>query len=129
MRVLLDSHTLIWAGDDPARISVPAMDVMRNPANELFISVVTIWEIAIKVTVGKLPLSLPYRQWLDKAFVDQRLSLLAITLDHTERQVSLPFHHRDPFDRLIAAQAIVEEMPLVSADTIFDAYGVNRIWA
>lgn len=128
MRVLLDSHTLIWAGDDPAKVPAPAMGVMQDPANDLFISAATIWEMAIKVAIGKLPLSLPYRQWLDKAVDDQGLSILPITLDHTERQISLPFHHRDPFDRLIAAQAIVEGIPLVSADAIFDAYVVNRIW-
>jgi PIN domain nuclease of toxin-antitoxin system len=129
MRVLLDSHTLIWAGDDPDKVPAPAMGVMQDPANELLISAATIWEMAIKVAVGKLPLSLPYRRWLDKAVADQGLSILPITLDHTEYLVSMPSHHRDPFDRLIAAQAIVEGAPLVSADTIFDAYGVNRIWA
>ena len=65
---------------------------------------------------------------MDKAVADQELAILSITLDHTEHQISLPFHHRDPFDRLIAAQAIVEGMPLVSADAIFDSYAVNRIW-
>jgi PIN domain nuclease of toxin-antitoxin system len=128
MRVLLDSHTLIWAGDDPSKVSAPAMGVMQDPATELFLSPATIWEMAIKVALGKLPLSLPYRRWMDKAIADQRLALLAISLDHTERLVALPFHHRDPFDRLLAAQALVEGMPLVSADPIFDAYGVARLW-
>src|SRR5437588_10706176 len=71
MRVLLDAHTLIWAGDDPAKVPAPAMSVMQNPANELLIGAGTIWEIAIKVAIGKLSLSLPYRQWLDKAIIDQ----------------------------------------------------------
>ena len=128
MRPLLDSHTLIWAGDDPARVPAPAMRVMQDPSNELLISAATLWEIAIKVALGKLPLSLPYRQWLDRAIADQRLTILPITLDHAEYQLKLPFHHRDPFDRMIAAQALVEGIPLVSADRIFDAYGVTRLW-
>ncbi len=128
MRVLLDSHTLIWAADDPAQIPAPAMRELQDPANDRLISAATIWELAIKVALGKLPLSLPYRQWLDKAIADLNLTILPITPDHAERQIGLPFHHRDPFDRMLAAQVLVEGMPLASADVIFDAYGVNRIW-
>jgi len=128
MRLLIDSHTLIWAGDDPARVPAPAMTLMQDPANERLLSVASIWEMAIKVALAKLPLSLHYRPWLDRAIADQMLSILPITLDHAEHQIQLPFHHRDPFDRMIAAQALVEGIPLVSADTIFDAYGVTRIW-
>lgn len=128
MRPLLDSHTLIWAGDDPAKVPARAMSMMQDPSNELLISAATMWEMAIKVALGKLPLSLPYRQWLDRAIADQRLTILPITLDHADCQLHLPFHHRDPFDRMIAAQALVEGIPLLSADLIFDAYGVTRIW-
>lgn len=129
MRHLLDSHTLIWAADEPSKVSAPAMSAMKNSANDLLISAATIWESAIKYGKGRLPLSLSYRQWIDKAIADMDLDILPITLDHAERQVALPFHHRDPFDRLIAVQALVEGIPLVSADPIFDAYGVNRIWS
>jgi PIN domain nuclease of toxin-antitoxin system len=128
MKVLLDSHTLIWAVDDPAKITTTAMAALQNPGSELLVSAASVWEIAIKVGNGKLPLSLSYRAWMDKALADLSLSVLAVTLDHTERLVGLPFHHRDPFDRLVAVQALVEVIPLVSADPIFDAYGVNRIW-
>jgi PIN domain nuclease of toxin-antitoxin system len=128
MRVLVDSHTLLWSSDDPAKVPAPAMSVLQNPANELLISAATIWEVAIKVALGRLPLSLPYRQWMDKAIADQGLIILAVTLDHTERLISLPFHHRDPFDRLLISQALSEGTPLVSGDAVFDAYGVKRIW-
>ena len=128
MRVLIDSHSMIWALDDPSQLSAVATTTLRDPAKELLISVATIWELAIKAALGKLPLSLPYRQWMDKALADLSLAVLPITLDHTEQLVGLPFHHRDPFDRLIAVQALVEALPLVSADAIFDAYGVNRLW-
>ncbi|MBY0524277.1 MAG: type II toxin-antitoxin system VapC family toxin [Gemmataceae bacterium] len=129
MRLLLDSHTLIWAADEPAKVSAPAMSLMTNAANELLISAVTIWEIAIKVGKGRLPPSLPYRLWMDKAVSDLGLKVLPITVADAEQQVGLPFHHRDPFDRMLAAQALVQAIPLVSADPIFDAYSVNRIWS
>ena len=128
MRALLDSHALIWAADNPARMSAPAMQVLQNPSNEILISTATIWEIAIKVSLGKLTLSLSYRQWMDRAIADLNLVLLPITLDHAECQSNLPFHHRDPFDRLLADQAIAENIPLISDDGSFDPYGVNRVW-
>ena len=129
MRLLLDAHTLIWAADDPTKIPAAAMTAMSDPANELLVSIATVWEIAIKVAKGNLPLSLPYRRWIDQALADLKLNLLPITLDHTERQTALPYHHRDPFDRLLAAQALTDGLPLISVDAIFDAYGLQRIWA
>ena len=128
MRLLLDSHTLIWSADRPDRITSAAMTAMGDPANELLVSAATLWEIAIKFGLGRLPLSLPYRQWMEKAIADLGLVLLPITLDHAERQALLPWHHRDPFDRLLVAQAQVEGVPLVSADKTLDPYGITRIW-
>jgi PIN domain nuclease of toxin-antitoxin system len=128
MRLLLDSHTLIWSADRPDQITSSAMTAMSDPGNELLVSAATLWEIAIKFGLGRLPLSVPYRQWMEKAMVDLGLILLPITLDHTERQALLPWHHRDPFDRLLVAQAQVEGVPLVSADATLDPYGITRIW-
>jgi PIN domain nuclease of toxin-antitoxin system len=127
MRVLIDSHVLIWALDDPARLGSNTVTTLRDPANELLLSTTTVWELAVKVGIGNLPLSLPFRAWMEKAIVDLRLLLLPFTLDHAERYVGLPFHHRDPFDRLIAAQALADGVPLVSVDAVFDGYGVTRI--
>ncbi len=109
MRILIDSHAVIWSADRPEQVSPFAMTAMSDPDNELLVSMATLWEISIKFGLGRLPLSLPYRQWIDKAIVDLGLSLLPITLDHTERQALLPWYHRDPFDRLLAAQALVED--------------------
>lgn len=128
MRILLDSHTLIWAVDDPAKVTPKVMSLLQITANELLISTATIWEMAIKVAKGNLPLSLPFRPWMEKAISDLNLTVLPITLDHAEKQVTLPFHHRDPFDRLLAAQSLFEGISLASADPIFDSYGVSRIW-
>lgn len=128
MKLLLDSHTLIWAVDAPSKLSPVALDRTRDPANDRFVSAATIWEIAIKVELGKLPLSLPYRTWMEKAFDDAAIELLPIKLDSLDRLVRLPRHHRDPFDRLIAVTALVEDISLVSIDEVFDVYGVRRIW-
>jgi PIN domain nuclease of toxin-antitoxin system len=101
---------------------------LEDPAHELLVSVGTIWELSIKAGLGKLRLSLPYRNWMERATADLGLTFLPITLEHADRQMALPFHHRDPFDRLLVAQCLVESISLVSADTVFDQYGVTRIW-
>ena len=101
---------------------------MEDPANELVVSAGTIWELSIKVGLGKLSLSLPFRTWIEKALVDLGLVVSPITLEVAERQMALPFHHRDPFDRLLVAQCLLEAIPIVSADSVFDQYGVGRIW-
>ena len=128
MRHLLDAHSLIWALDDPSKLGRQAIAVLEDPANELVISICTVWELSIKTGLNKLSLSLPYRQSIERALADLGLAISPITLDFAERQMALPFHHRDPFDRLLAAQCLFESMPIVSADSVFDQYGVIRVW-
>jgi PIN domain nuclease of toxin-antitoxin system len=128
MKVLLDAHALIWYVDQDHLLSGPAHAAITDPANDLFLSAGTIWEIGIKVGLERLSLSMPFRQWMNKAISDLGLTLLPITVEYADAQAQLPRHHGDPFDRLLAAQAQVESVPLVSADAIFDQYGVNRIW-
>jgi PIN domain nuclease of toxin-antitoxin system len=125
---LLDTHSLVWAVQEPSKLSSAALAAILDPANDRLLSAATIWELAIKVDIGKITLSMPYRQWMDKAFVDLQLILLPITVEYAERQSTLPPHHKDPFDRLLIAQALVEGVPLVCADSAFDAYGVVRLW-
>lgn len=128
MRLLLDSHALIYAVDAPARLSASAKTALQDPANELLLSAATIWEISIKVGLKKLTLSVPFRPWMNQAIVDLGLTLLPITVDYADSQANLPDHHRDPFDRLLIAQATVEAISIVSADSIFDQYNVKRLW-
>jgi PIN domain nuclease of toxin-antitoxin system len=128
VRLLIDTHTLIWAVDDPSKLSGPATTALQDPANELLLSAATVWELAIKIGQKKLTLSLPYRQWMDRAIADLELTLLPVTVEYAEKQAGLPSHHKDPFDRLIIAQALVDGIPVVCADPAFDAYGVTRIW-
>jgi PIN domain nuclease of toxin-antitoxin system len=94
----------------------------------LLLSSGSIWEIAIKVGLKKLTLSLPYRAWIEKAIADLDLSFLPITVEYADAQSVLPNHHKDPFDRLLVAQSQVEGAPLVSADATLDTYGITRIW-
>ena len=128
MRLLLDSHALIWYVDQDQLVPPVAYRAIANPSNDLFVSAATIWEVAIKVGTGKLKLSGPYRPWITKAVSDLGATILPITIDYADFQAGLPFHHRDPFDRLLIAQSIVESIPVVSGDTLFDAYGITRIW-
>ncbi len=128
MRLLLDTHTLIWAVDQPSQLGPAAVLALQDPSNDLLLSVGTIWEIAIKVGLKKLALSLPYRQWMGQAMADLGVSALPVTVEFADVQAGLPSHHKDPFDRLLVAQAQVENVPLVSVDSIFDQYGITRLW-
>ena len=128
MKLLLDTHTLIWAVDAPSKLGPQAVTALQDPANDLLLSAATIWEIAIKVGLGKLSLSMPYRQWMNQAITDLGMTVLPITVEYADVQVNLPKHHGDPFDRLLVAQSQVENIHLVSADPVFDQYGINRLW-
>lgn len=128
MRLLIDTHTLIWAMDDPSKLSGPAAASLQDPANDLLLSAATIWEMAIKIGQGKLRLSLPYRMWMEKAIADLDLVVLPVTIEYAEQQAGLPAHHKDPFDRLIIAQAMIEKVAVVCDDSAFDAYGITRVW-
>lgn len=126
--VLLDTHALIWFVDQPVNLSAVARTAIVDPANELFLSAASIWETAIKISVGKLTLSAPFPTFMPQAIADLNLRILPVTIDYSAMQVGLPFHHRDPFDRLIIAQAIVETVSIASNDPAFDAYPVTRLW-
>jgi PIN domain nuclease of toxin-antitoxin system len=124
VRLLLDTHTLFWSVDDPSKVSAPAMAALVDPTNERLLSAATIWELAIKVGQGKITLSMAYRLWMETAITD----FLPVTVAYAERLAGLPPHHKDPFDRLIIAQSLVDGISVVSADVAFDLYGVTRIW-
>lgn len=128
MRLLLDTHVLLWAVDVPIRLSPTATALLQDPANDLIVSAATIWETAIKVGLGKLTLSRPYGAWMTQALADLGATILPITVEYADAQAALPMHHRDPFDRLLIAQTLVERISVVSDDGQFDAYGVSRLW-
>jgi PIN domain nuclease of toxin-antitoxin system len=119
---------LIWYVDQDHLLGAAAHAAITDPANDLLLSAATVWEIAIKVGLGKLTLSLPFRQWMNQAIADLGLRLLPITVEYADVQAGLPRHHGDPFDRLLVAQAIVEDVPVISSDPRLDAYGITRVW-
>ena len=128
MNLLLDTNAFLWfiAGDE--NLSSVARTTIENPENNRYLSVASLWEIAIKVSIGKLELSEPFEKLIPEQLTENGIQLLDISVAHTALIASLPFHHRDPFDRLIAAQAKVEQMTLISSDDVFDKYEINRNW-
>lgn len=128
MRFLVDSQCLIWYVDQDHLLSAKAHTTITDPANDLLASAASIWEIAIKSGLGKLKLSAAYRDWMNRAIADLGLSILPITVEYAAMQATLPHHHRDPFDRMLAAQALTENIAIVSNDSGLDLYGVSRVW-
>lgn len=130
MKVLLDTHTLLWYALNAPQLSKTAESSILDPANDVYVSPATYWELAIKVSIGKLTVQQPFEEFLDACENQYRFELLQITPAHTAQVATLPFppKHRDPFDRLIIAQAMVEQISVVSMDPEFDAYPVTRIW-
>jgi PIN domain nuclease of toxin-antitoxin system len=128
VKLLLDTHTLIWAVDRPSLLGPKAKVALQDLDNELLLSAATLWEIAIKVGLKKLTLSLPYSQWMTQALTDLGARVVPITVESADILIGLPNHHRDPFDRLLVAQAMIENSLLVSVDSIFDQYDISRLW-
>ena len=126
MKYLLDTHTLLWFLQGDKKLSDKARQLIDNPRNSKFLSIVSLWEIAIKVSLGKLVLNKPFERLFPEQLYFNRIEVLDITVDSLIKLTTLPFHHRDPFDRLIIAQALVEELPIISADAAFDAYQISR---
>jgi len=127
MTYLLDTHTLLWLVDDDSAIPASTLDELTNPGNQLFISIASIWEIAIKRSLGKLTFSRPTQALIDELpMLD--INLLPILANHIRLVEALPFHHRDPFDRIIIAQALAEGCVIVSKDTNFPLYAVPLLW-
>lgn len=128
MKLLLDTHTLLWFLEDSPRLGATARMAIEDSANDIFVSVASLWEIAIKISLGRLATNKPIDIWIPTELAANDIDLLSISIDHIIQVASLPFHHRDPFDRLLIAQSIVEAMPIVGADAAFDRYGINRLW-
>jgi PIN domain nuclease of toxin-antitoxin system len=128
VKLLLDTHAALWflAGDP--RLSSRARAVIEIAANERLFSIASAWEIAIKVSLGKLSLSAPFEDLVPGQLQSNGMTVLPIRPEHLSQLVGLPLHHRDPFDRLLVVQALVESAVLVSADPLLDPYGISRIW-
>ena len=127
MRVLLDTHAFLWFIADDARLSARARTAIAG-ASEAFLSLASCWEMAINLSIGKLTLATPLERFLPEHLSLNGVQLLDIELADATAVASLPFHHRDPFDRLLAAQAKREQLTIVSTDPVFRKYGVKRVW-
>ena len=128
MRSLLDTHTFLWFLLEDPQLSTIASDLIVDPTNDIEVSPATYWEIAIKISLGKYTLPEPYDIFIEREIAANDFRILPIEPKHTAVLTTLPFHHRDPFDRLLIAQAMVEAIPILSIDPAFDAYPVTRLW-
>jgi len=131
MKYIIDTHTFIWFTEGSPELSLRAKNIISDKNNQIFLSVGSLWEISIKTALGKLEVFADYELIIDDV-IGNDIEILPINFAHTVIQNKLPFHHRDPFDRIIASQAIVENIDLISIDEIFDSYFnnqiVKRIW-
>lgn len=127
MTSLLDTHTFIWWDSDPTKLSEKAKAFIEDPANSIVLSVVSVWEILIKSDLGKLTLAKPLRQILSRQ-QSNGIRILPMSLEHVLELQNLPRPHKDPFDRMLAAQAVVEHMTLISIDAVFANYPVQVLW-
>lgn len=121
MKLLLDTHTLLWFVTSDPQLSATARALIADEDNGLFLSPASYWEVAIKVSIGKYPLTVPFETFFTTALATNGIQILPVLS-------ALPMHHKDPFDRMIAAQALVESIPVVSIDAALDPYGITRLW-
>jgi PIN domain nuclease of toxin-antitoxin system len=131
VKLLLDTHAFLWHADGSPQLSAHAAALLADPANDLFLSMATLWEIAIKVGLKKLTLSCSYTEYMTKAIPGYGITVLPITLEDCAVYSSLPFpldEHRDPFDRLIITHAQRNAASVIGADLNFDDYGITRLW-
>jgi len=126
--LLLDTHTMLWFFWDDQQLSPQAKALIEDSNNRKLVSIASCWEIAIKVGCRKLDLGEPSRSFLPREIARNRFEVLPISVDHVTMVEGLVMHHRDPFDRLLVAQAMIEALPLVSADSVFEQYGIRRLW-
>ena len=127
MKLLLDTHIFIWWADHPERLSPAALSALEDETNELLLSVASVWEMQIKIQLGKLKLSLSLKELLKNQKETNDLTVSPVTLTHVLALDALPFHHNDPFDRLLIAQSIEEDLTIVTVDPQFSAYPVKLL--
>ncbi|MDX2029297.1 MAG: type II toxin-antitoxin system VapC family toxin [Blastocatellia bacterium] len=130
MNLLLDTHTFLWFADEQqsANLPEPTKDLLIDGRNALFISPASVWEMAIKVSIGKLKLTEPATRLVEFHLANNSIRLLPVRLSHYSCIETLPLHHRDPFDRLLVSHALIDGLPIVSIDNAFDQYGIERVW-
>jgi PIN domain nuclease of toxin-antitoxin system len=128
MKLLLDTHAFLWFIDGNVQLSLQARSLIEDETNRVYLSMARLWEMGIKVSTGKLSFARPMEKFIPQLLVSNDIRIINVDLRHVGIITTLPFHHRDPFDRLLVAQAMVENMPIVSVDSAFDDYPITRMW-
>ncbi len=127
MNLLLDTHIFLWFVNDDPRLGDRHKDLIENESNFSYLSVASLWEMSIKYNLGKLKLAPSYEDFVMREVRESSIILLNIELDHLRINASLPFHHKDPFDRIIIAQSIAENLPIITVDSIFNQYPIRLV--
>lgn len=128
MTALLDTQAFLWFVLDDPRLSATAKQFIEDSSNRLYLSPGSYWEIAIKISIGKYSLPVPFQSFIETQLTLNSIAILPIEPRHTHLLTDMPFHHRDPFDRLLISQALADQLVIISSDVQFDLYGVNRCW-
>jgi len=128
VKCLLDTHTLLWIAANDSKLSKKAKNLYLNSGNIVLFSLASLWEIAIKISLKKLSIEVPLSEFVEIHIKANDIHILNIELQHILPLENLPYHHRDPFDRLIVSQCLYENIPVLSSDKIFDLYPIKRMW-
>jgi len=128
VNILLDTHAFLRFIKDDPMLSSSAKILIENIDNDRFISLASIWEIAIKTSLNKLEIAKPFSEFIPNQLKQNYINLLPINISHLIKVAELPFYHRDPFDRLMISQSLIEKIPIISKDTVFDDYGIKQFW-
>ncbi|MGL6136745.1 type II toxin-antitoxin system VapC family toxin [Planktothrix paucivesiculata] len=128
MKILLDTHTFLWFIDGSLNLSNTAKKLIEQPSNQRFLSIASLWEMSIKISIGKLQLGMTMTELVKHQVYGNAIELLEIRPEHLDELGKLPFHHKDPFDRLIISQSLGENISIVTRDTVFASYPVQLVW-
>ncbi len=128
MKLLLDTHTFLWFIAGSLNLSDKARTLIEDQENQRFLSIASLWQMSIKISIGKLTLGMSIFELSEREVCGNAIELLEIQPEHLDELVALPFHHKDPFDRLMIAQSLAENIPLVTKDNTFERYSVNLLW-
>ncbi|BAB75834.1 MULTISPECIES: type II toxin-antitoxin system VapC family toxin [Nostocaceae] len=128
MRLMLDTHTFLWFIEGSLNLSDTAKSLIEDQQNQRFLSIASLWEISIKVSIGKLELDMTFTELVKQQVYGNAIELLEIQPAHLDELAKLPFYHKDPFDRLMISQSLVESIPIVTKDSVFEGYPVQILW-
>ncbi|WPF90062.1 type II toxin-antitoxin system VapC family toxin [Cyanobacterium aponinum AL20118] len=128
MKILLDTHAFIWWNLTPEKLSLNGLNLIEDKKNIIYLSIASVWEMQIKISINKLHFDNPLSQIITKQRNINNFQILSIELEHIWELKNLPLHHKDPFDRILIAQAIIEKIPILTIDSIFQNYSINTIW-